>query len=198
MSESLWRIAGWLIPIACMTSGSLATYTQYQRLETAKHGLERAEGELGLAEAAFTAAQKAKLETRYAAQPETLNEEAAFLRDLRKRAVESGVAIIKWTSSVTPAAPPATPSEKQKDAKPDPLQGIKRVSSDLTIEGPYPNMRTFAQGLLESDRLYTASNLRWARIDEGGTRMTVTIARYTASLPDPILVEQAAAIGDLK
>ncbi|MFN8221336.1 MAG: hypothetical protein U0S12_14535 [Fimbriimonadales bacterium] len=178
----MWRVAAWLIPIACMTGGSLAIYTQYQRLETAKSAMAQAQVELDQAQSAYLAAQRAEIETRYAAQAETIDEEAAFLRDLRKRAVENGVTIVKWTAVTTPASPPPVTDQKE-EKKADPLKDIKRVSSDLVMEGPYGSMRKFVQGLLESDRLYTTSNLRWTRSDDGGTVMSVTIARYTTSRP---------------
>lgn len=183
MSASMWRVAAWFIPIACMTGGSLAIYTQYQRLETAKSAMAQAQVELDQAQSAYLAAQRAEIETRYAAQAETIDEEAAFLRDLRKRAVENGVTIVKWTAVTTPASPPPPVTDQKEEKKADPLKDIKRVSSDLVMEGPYGSMRKFVQGLLESDRLYTTSNLRWTRSDDGGTVMSVTIARYTTSRP---------------
>lgn len=174
------RIIGWIIPCLCIGAAGGVIFTQHRSLQESETNLRLAQQSVAEATAAREALEKNGQEFRFAAATQSPYEEAAFLNEIRQRAISSGIQISRWDSrnrnlGTDDAEASEDPEEQKRLEK---LKGITRISSDLTLVGPYNGVRKFLGETTASERLFTLSNAKWSRRDEGGTELLVTISRY--------------------
>lgn len=121
---------------------------------------------------------------RFAAAPDTPDEEAKFLNYLRQHAALYKVQLVSETSATTEYG------KDRSTAILDPkiaelLKGIRKISCNITLSGPYAGLRQLMGELEASDRLFTLSNLSWNRT-ENGNRLSMIVGRYVApAAPKP-------------
>jgi len=179
MTKDVSKILGWALPIGCVLIAGAVLFFQHKRLDEAQGQLRKAEDSAIQAAIERDKALRDGQDLRFAAAEKTSLEESQFLNDLRIRAASSGVKLLRWNSRAIEfggeTSSSDTPEEKEKQEK---LKGIIKIASDLTLQGPYANARRFVGGITASERLYTLGNVRWARSEEGGTELLLTISRY--------------------
>jgi hypothetical protein len=169
------------MPAVSIGLATMVTLNQHRALEGEKVKLQLAQTAVQEAAAARDQIEKAGDETRYAATAMGPFEESAFLTDIRSRAQNCGVQIRRWDShskafGSTPKEEESKDPEEQK--REEKLKGIVRISSDLTIAGPYSGVRKFLGGMIASPRLFTLGNVKWTRSESGGTELVVSVSRY--------------------
>lgn len=174
------RVLGWMIPGICMAGAVLVTYRQSQSLTEAQREREAAIGEVVAANKLRESLLSLGKERRYAAVVGDESEQTQFLGDLKARAAQNGVVIKSWSTQVDALGKPAelstsgTVSDGEKDEL---LTGLIRIRSNLTVAGQFSNIQVFLRELIQSDRLFTLSNVNWTRVSDE-TNLAVTISRY--------------------
>lgn len=185
MRFDAYRLFGWLIPGLCMVFAVLVLFNQTGALKEAQRVRDEASLDVTAAALKKTEVDAQVDERRFAAADANDMEQTLFLTDLRKRVNQSGAEITNWTSQVAQYRDPTTAASTGNTAvAADPkdaalLTNITRVSSTLTLSGPYGAIRSFLEGIQRSDRLFTLSNVNWSRSPEN-TKLILTISRYVA------------------
>ncbi|MDR3688778.1 MAG: hypothetical protein P4L46_05305 [Fimbriimonas sp.] len=180
MKSDPTRILGWGFPILCMAVAFWVIFAQRSAFIEASNSLDLANRDVEKATKNKKGADTMLQEKKYAAVADTPDEEPTFINFLRQRATANGVSLDKWTSQ-------STEYGKDKNAdKQDPqvtalLKGIRKISSFMTLSGPYPGLRQLMGELEESDRLYTLSNIIWNRNKVGDNTVTMSVGRYVVS-----------------
>lgn len=206
MKTDLFRIIGWAIPGACMALSVATVLYQQSALKEA----ERTRTQVQL-DVQSNGVLLADLETVspggvYAAAPSSLGEESQFLNDLKSRAQNNGLSIerLASVSAVYGGTGGAIPLAAEDGGVADPaiVQGIKRVSSNVTLTGPYSGLRRFLEGLLRSDRLFSIDSVRWNRGTSDST-LSFNVSRYidpslpaTPSRPAPVEATESTPAPD--
>jgi len=174
------RLIGWAVPCLCIAAAGGVVFTKHGQLQQAETQLRVAQEKVEEATKAREALERNGAEVRFAAATQSPYEEASFLNEIRQRAVSCGVVISRWDSrnrSFGDSAEEA-PTDPEEQKRLEKLKGITRISSDLTLIGPYSGIRKFLGETTAQERLYTLSNAKWSRKDEGGTELLVTVSRY--------------------
>jgi hypothetical protein len=196
MRTDLSRLVGWAIPLICIAFAAIVLIKQRAAVTAASDHLTTAQRNEAAAMDAKDKAEKESGKMHFAAAPASDREESDFLNGLRMRAATAGIKITNWQSRGLDM--PKTPDSSSSDEKkPDTAtQGILKYSGNLTLNGPYQGIRSFIAALGQSNRLFTLTDMHWARKDRaaaGGTVELVTsISRYVdstvakpASVPTP-------------
>jgi hypothetical protein len=175
------RLIGWVVPCLCIAGAGAVVFTQHRKLQEAETQLRLAQAKVEEATKAREALERNSAEVRFAAATQSPYEEAAFLNEIRQRAIRCGVVISRWDSrnrAFGDSAEEQASTDPKELERQEKLKGITRISSDLTLIGPYSGIRKFLGETTAQERLYTLSNARWRRRDEGGTELLVTVSRY--------------------
>ncbi|HWD38203.1 MAG TPA: hypothetical protein VG944_05090 [Fimbriimonas sp.] len=179
MNDSLYRLFGWLIPIAVLLGAGVVIYQQSQALQQAELRHSNATADLQHATEQKAMVLALPQAVRYAATGAGPSEETAFLDDLRLKAHETGTTISSWTSKTsnyTTNTSPVVLSPKEMAV----LKDMTRITCDLTVKGPYPALRHFVSRLTDTDRLFNVANINWKRTD-AGTELNMSLVRYVGS-----------------
>ncbi len=179
----LYRVFGWLIPGLCMAGSIAVAVHQNGELKEAQNIRELALNEVQTVRLQKLAVEAQIGESRFAAAETSDLEQTLFLSDLRARVAKHGAVITNWTSQAAEygKAEANSPTQNQTDPKEAALlKGVVKVSSTLTLSGPYSAIRGFLRDISSSDRLFTLSRIAWSRTKDG-TILIVTISRYVAA-----------------
>ncbi len=177
--------ASWLsiaAPIFCLLLAIGTVLYQYLRLTNARTDLVTTRNQEKTLDQSLAATAASKGIIHTPSVPETPQEDTQFLTGLRQAAAESGIQIVKWSSSSRPAGTggasgTATPNQKQPAA----LKGLTEILSDLEVFGPYDNVRAFVMRLEASPRLLNMDHVSWHRGQKDGTRLFMILTRYVSS-----------------
>ncbi|MEZ0325262.1 MAG: hypothetical protein ACAH95_05105 [Fimbriimonas sp.] len=159
-----------LLP-ACVGVSAWLIYDGQHQVVQAKADHDAALEQFTAMQAADKAVSRLGTTTKKVAEPESSAEEARFLAGLRKHARLQGASISKLSSTTeTYREDPTLPSSKD-------LVGLTRISSHVTVVGPYASLYKFLESISSSQRLYVLSDMRWSRGSEGNT-LALSITRY--------------------
>lgn len=187
MKLSRVRLAAWAVPIVSFAL-TTALFIDRQTAFVASVRRTRAlESELSEAYAKQDTMDDLKKATRFACAKRSPKEEPVFFAGLRRHAALADVTIVRLRSQAetlgddkeSNGGPPASATPAGKETPETVVKGVTRVGCQLVLDGSYPALRRFLQGLWKSDRLYTMSDVTWNRAPNG-TEMTLTLNRYLA------------------
>ncbi len=161
----------YVLLLACVGLSSWLIIDGQAQVATAKTKYDDARRELSAVQDAHQALNRLGVSRRKISEPETATEEARFLAGLRAHAKKQRASVTKL-SSTTEAyrEDPERPQNKE-------LVGLTRVTSHLTVVGPYASLYKFLESISSSQRLYVFSDLKWSR-DTTGNKLSVSITRY--------------------
>ena len=170
------RIFGWGVPILCMTIAFYTIFTQNSAFNTASNARDQANRDLEAAAQDKNATMNLPRLPKYAADPDIPEEEPKFMAYLRTRALANNVNLDNWSIQALEYG------KDRSSSNPDPkinalLKGIKKISTTLTLSGPYTGLRALIGELESSNRLITLSNVTWKRTN-GGNVLVLTVGRY--------------------
>jgi len=176
LKPQIFRILGWLIPALCIGLAGGLIYLQNQSFLRVSSQRNASRLEVQKAQEKKRLTDNLPSEHNYAAVEESRTEESSFLDYLKAQAATCGVAVVDWSSQSEEYGKSRSPSaeDQKRDAL---LKGLKRISSTVTVSGPFPGLRAMVMQLEASDRLYTLSSPKWARTPKG-TNLTVVVSRY--------------------
>jgi hypothetical protein len=163
------------LPIVCLIFGAAVAYSQYRRMVSFQEQQAALQVKIDRLQQTIkeTTGQDASL--KIATFPRTVDEEPNFLNRLKLLAADSGVKIIRWTSTAKPAGvAPGTEASKQPPA----LKDVTEIASRVDIAGPYAAVRAFTVRALDSPRLLAINDIVWARDQKSGTKLSMTLSRY--------------------
>jgi hypothetical protein len=190
MRSGTSRLIGWAIPLVCMAIAFYIVMGQYAGLRKANDHLVSAQRHESEATDTKEKAERASGKLHVAAAPASDREESEFLKGLHMRADTAGIRIAKWTSRGLDMPPKPTDGSADKTENPA-TQGILKYSGTLSLVGSYQGIRAFLAALGQSSRLFTFSEMHWARKEgdrAGGTlQVDTTISRYV----DPAVAKPA-------
>lgn len=169
---------GWLIPILCMTIAGWTLFKLNREFTAAGLANYQAHRESENVAQEFIKLKGLPPENRYAAVDDVPMEETDFLNYLRTTFAAAGVTFDNFASLSIEYGKDKT-AEKTDEKTIALLKGIRKISSTLTLKGPYANIRKLLGELELSNRLYTLTNLSWNSAKEG-TVLTLTLSRYVA------------------
>lgn len=174
MTPERYRLAGWLVSGCCLVLSAGLLVQRHAAFMASASAERNAAVDLMKAREALDALQKQPADRRFACAPREKDEETRFLLDLRRRAHQAGVSIVRWSSHATTYA--TKMGEKpQPDAKV--IEGVTKIGCDLGLAGSYPGLRSLLADLARSDRLLTVSHVEWNRTDKG-SELSMSLGRY--------------------
>jgi Tfp pilus assembly protein PilO len=166
-----------LLPIVCLIFGLAVAYSQYRRLQALEKDRDAVQGKITRLQQTLRASTGDAPYEKLATYPATTSEEPSFLNRLKQLAAESGVQILRWSSTrkLAGTTPGAQPTEQ-----PPALRDITEITSKLEVAGPYNSVRAFTVRVLDSPRLLTISDVTWGRDTQLGTKLSMNLSRYVA------------------
>jgi len=178
MKPDALRTLGWVIPMLCMGVAGWTLYKHNRDLTAAATARDQAQRTLENLAKELKVQQGTPPGNRFAAADDLPLEETAFLNYLRTRFGANGVTLDTWSSLSTEYG--KDKSTALKDERTIALlKGIRKISSTLTLKGPYSNIRRVLGEMESTDRLYTLTNTTWNSAKDG-TIVTLTLSRYVA------------------
>ena len=183
MKPDALRMLGWVIPIMCTAVAGWTLFRLNQDFMAAGEATKQAHRDNEKFAQELKLLQNLPAEDRYAAADDVPMEETAFLNYLRTAFQADNVTFENF-SSISVEYGKDKVDDKMDGKTASLLKGIRRVSSTLTLKGPYANIRKLLGELELSNRLYTLNNLTWNSAKEG-TVLTMTLTRYVAP-PVPV------------
>jgi len=176
------------VPILCMAIAFYVILSQNSAFQAASAARDQANRDIEAAAQDKNATMNLPREPQYAAEPDVPEEEPKFMAYLRTRALANNVNLDNWTIQALEYG------KDRSSSNPDPkinelLKGIKKISTTLSLSGPYTGLRTLIGELESSNRLITLSNVTWKRTN-GGNVLVLTVGRYI--LPKSSITEVAA------
>lgn len=187
MKLSRVRLAAWAIPIVSFALAAALCVDRHAAFSAAVRRTRALESELSQAYAREDAMGGLKKAARFACAKRSPKEESVFFTGLRRHAALADVTIVRLRSQSETlgddkglaGGPPPAATPVGKESPETVIKGVTRVGCQLVLDGSYPALRRFLQGLWKSDRLYTMSDVTWSRAPSG-TEMTLTLNRYLA------------------
>jgi Tfp pilus assembly protein PilO len=159
------------MPAFCAAVALLIVFLQYRNLNQAKADVAETQHKIQALDENLKDRVN-KLGIKAPAVLLTSKEDTMFLEDLKKAAQDTGIQIVRWTSTSRPAG------ADQGAAPPAILKGITAVNSELEVYGPYDSVRAFVRRLESWPRMLNMSGVSWHRGTKDGTRLFMTVIRY--------------------
>jgi hypothetical protein len=167
------RTLGWATPIGCIMLAGIALFIQSKRLSEANTAVALARTAVDKAMTDRKSAVAAESDHRYGAADASTAEELSFIDELRRQASHQGLEIKSLGASMVTSLD-RTQSDAEDQKK---LEGLKEVSTNITLAGDYFRLRSFLWSVTTQNRLCNVRALKWERTDTGN-ELSVTLARY--------------------
>jgi Tfp pilus assembly protein PilO len=193
-----YRILTVAMPIGVFLIAAAMIAMQWVQLRGAEDESTQVKANIGFLDNMIASYQTWSAKIPKLADYDTEAEQTAFLTDLRMKAAQAEVEIVKFANVMKAPSSGEAPADPANPNKKSAIPEITPKSSTVEVAGDYQKVRDFMYAVLRSDRLLNVSNIMWQRTESPekpkDTKISFNITRYVtrASAAAP---QQPAAVG---
>lgn len=173
--QILYRLITLAVPLLCIFVAAIVIFYEIHRLSQLRADLNETQKHVVALDQLVKEIQQQPPSAVLPADVQSPTEQPRFLTLLRAYADASHVQLTRWSNAAAAQAPVGGAA---KSGLPS---GVAPITSAVEISGAYNDVRAFLYRLIAAPRLFSMSDMVWARADKGAsTLLKFNLTRYVA------------------
>ncbi len=168
-----------LLPVICIAMVAWMIFHEVRRMNQLHDDLIQTEKQIAFVEDMRKKLAETPQKPRFPTAEQTPREQTDFLTTMRLFSEANRVSMSKYSG--TPVVPISASAPGSGPIRP---LGVISIPSAIQVTGNYASVREFMYSILHSPRLFSMTDIRWARGQKWPmTSLTCTLIRYVSNQP---------------